>query len=145
MGTDIIFFRWTYSDNVNRNFRFSFLYDFKNEIITKAKLSIKHWVLVFMTMLWLRQIANASIGVLVYIFQGRVMQKGDESSVSLKLGLPVYTLDFLTGFGGLVIVSIVIFKFIPLSQRFTFILSGLVGGVLGYILWMEILGPKILP
>ncbi|UFH33686.1 hypothetical protein LNP04_08275 [Chryseobacterium sp. C-71] len=98
-----------------------------------------------MTIFWLRQTAIASMEIFVYIFKGRIMQNGDESRVSLKLGLPVYTLDFLTGFGGLVIVSIVIFKFIPLSQRFTFVLSGLVGGVLGYILWMEILGPKILP
>lgn len=124
---------------------FLFLYEFKNEIQERIKLSVKHWAMIFMTMFWLRQIANASIGVLVYIFQGRIMQKGDESRVSLQLGWPAFTIDVITGFVGFVIISIVVFKFIPLAQRFTFILSGLIGGIVGYILWMEILGPEILP
>lgn len=124
---------------------FLLLYEFKNEILKRSRLERKHWAMVFMAMFWLRQTAISFMIIAVYLFQGLIMQKGDESRISLKLGLPVFTLDIITGFVGLIIISIVIFKFIPISQRFTFILSGFAGGVLGYVLWMEILGPKILP
>lgn len=123
---------------------FLFLYEFKSEILKSRKLGIKHWALIFMAMFWLRQTGIVFMLIFVFIFQSRTM-RGDESRVSLKLGWPAYTLDIITGFVGLVIVSTVIFKFIPHNQRFTFILSGLIGGVAGYILWLEILGPKILP
>jgi hypothetical protein len=39
----------------------------------------------------------------------------------------------------------VIFRIIPITKRLTFILSGIIGGISGFGLWMNLIGPKILP
>ncbi|MGB0850652.1 MAG: hypothetical protein ACPGTP_05365, partial [Bacteroidia bacterium] len=46
---------------------------------------------------------------------------------------------------GLFISLWVIFKVLPKHNRNTFILSGVAGGVSGYLLWLEWLGPIVLP
>ena len=48
-------------------------------------------------------------------------------------------------FIGAIICAIVIFKFVPLRQRLTFILAGLAGGGAGAVLWFISLGPRLLP
>jgi hypothetical protein len=51
----------------------------------------------------------------------------------------------VTGIIGVIVLVIVTFKFIPKLQLMTFILSGIIGGVAGYLLWLEWLGPVIMP
>lgn len=70
---------------------------------------------------------------------------GDVRDISYSLNLWEGTISTTLGVIGLIIPLFVIFKFIPNRMRLTFILSGLLGGVIGFILWMNILGPKLLP
>jgi hypothetical protein len=51
----------------------------------------------------------------------------------------------LTAIFGIIVLTVVVFKFIPTQQRLTFIASGLIGGVSGYILWLHLLGQIIMP
>jgi len=70
---------------------------------------------------------------------------GDEARLARSLDVHLGTFAVPLFLIGIVIALWVIFKVLPLKHRFTFILSGLVGGSLGFILWMYILGPELLP
>ena len=70
---------------------------------------------------------------------------GDEVKISRGLNLWDGTVPIVLGVIGLVISLIVIFKFVPISKRKSFIWGGLIGGISGFILWMIIIGPIVLP
>ncbi|WP_301161956.1 hypothetical protein [uncultured Winogradskyella sp.] len=44
---------------------------------------------------------------------------------------------------GLLISCYVVFKIIPIKYRFTFIVSGLVGGISGFAIWLGFLGEAL--
>jgi hypothetical protein len=46
---------------------------------------------------------------------------------------------------GIIILAVVIFKFIPIKQRLTFMAAGLAGGVTGFVLWLILFGKMIMP
>ncbi|GHA51788.1 hypothetical protein GCM10007103_35320 [Salinimicrobium marinum] len=70
---------------------------------------------------------------------------GDEKKISVILNLWPGTVSVILGTIGLLISLFIVFEIIPKRLRFTFILSGLFGGIFGFILWMNILGPRLLP
>ncbi|MFI5131972.1 MAG: M50 family metallopeptidase [Chitinophagales bacterium] len=117
----------------------------KRSFKTKARLTRGQWVLIFITLFWLRQTANLFVWLGDYLLTKQFSYSMDEIRIALELGLPFWSLAAITGLTGLVILCIVIFKFIPTPQRQTFILSGIIGGVTGYILWLYLLGPVLLP
>jgi hypothetical protein len=80
-----------------------------------------------------------------YYNKGYFTNRMDEVRIAIKLGLPQGSIIGVLAFLSLIISVIVIFKFIPVSQRFSFIISGFVGGVLGYLIWLEWFGKYILP
>ena len=107
-------------------------------------LSLNHWFWVFITLFWLRQVANCFMMFLLLIIKGRY-GNGDESNLSEYYGLPSWTLNVITGVLGTFVLHYVVFKFISYKYRFTFIISGITGGIAGYVLWFKLLGPFILP
>lgn len=100
--------------------------------------------MIFLTLFWLRQTANFSIWLIDYLSTGD-LSGPDEVYLAKKLELPYWLLMAITGVIGGVVLAIVVFKFIPLRQRFTFIVSGIFGGISGYLLWLELLGPVVMP
>ncbi len=70
---------------------------------------------------------------------------GDELRISQGLNLWNGTVPIVLAIIGFVISIYAIFKILPEKIRLTFILSGLIGGISGFILWMNIIGPRILP
>jgi hypothetical protein len=104
------------------------------------------WLAVFLSLFWLREVFNLvmSIGGKI-IFQSGSYFGGDEKNMSEFLKLVPGTFSIILGVIGLAVSLIVIFGFVPNRLRLTFILSGLIGGMTGFILWMDILGPKLLP
>lgn len=109
-------------------------------------LKIIDWLAVFLSLFWLREVFNlvTSIGSELISPEGSYFG-GDEKYISYGLNLWEGTIPIILGLFGLIISLFVIFKIIPNRLRLTFIVSGFIGGVVGFILWMDILGPKLLP
>ncbi|WP_339887396.1 hypothetical protein [uncultured Flavobacterium sp.] len=118
----------------------------------RNRLSTSHftkidWFLVFLSLFWLRQIFNPVFSVLKRFFRGNgtLFGRGDETEIAKYLNLPIGTIDVILGLIGLFICFFVVFKLTPIKHRYTFILSGLIGGSLGFYIWMYKIGPLILP
>lgn len=103
------------------------------------------WLAVFLSLFWLREVFNVviSFGREIISPNGSYFG-GDEKSISEILNLWQGTISIILGVIGLAISLFIVFRIIPYRLRLTFILSGLTGGIIGFILWMDILGPKII-
>ena len=109
------------------------------------KLSIKQWLFVFISLFWLRQPANLVVGFFKLLITGSFPDNGDEINLSRALHIPGLSINFTTALIGCIVLSIIVFKFVPKKQRFTFILSGLAGGIAGYLFWFGWAGQIIMP
>jgi len=109
-------------------------------------LKLLDWTAVFLSLFWLREVFNliTSIGGEIISPKGRWFG-GDEFYISQYLNIWSGTISIILGIIGFVISVFVVFKIIPDKIRLTFILSGFIGGILGFIMWMFIIGPKLLP
>ena len=118
----------------------------RRKLIYQNGLKVLDWLAVFLSLFWLREVFN-----LVMSLSGEVISpngtwfSGDELYISQGLNLWSGTVSIILGTIGMTVTIYVIFKIIPKKIRPTFIISGLIGGIVGFILWMNIIGPKILP
>ncbi|MBQ0768729.1 MAG: hypothetical protein KBT58_05520 [Bizionia sp.] len=104
------------------------------------------WLFTFLSLFWLREIFNlvTSIGGELISPNGNWFG-GDELHISQELNLWSGTISIILATLGIVVAIYAIFKIMPKKIRQTFILSGIIGGIMGFILWMNIIGPIILP
>jgi hypothetical protein len=109
------------------------------------KLSFRQWTFIFITLFWLRQIANIVVWLCSYLFTGTLTTQGDEIKLGMHLHIPGWIIISTTAITGIIILFIVIFRFIPKTQRLTFIISGLIGGIAGYVIWIGWLGKIMMP
>jgi len=123
----------------------SLLYFYRKKIIFLEKLNMIHWFYIFLALFWLRQTANFVLWTTKYLTHGYLSQQMDEVKLALNLGIPEWSIIFPTAILGFFITILVIFGYIPIKQRFTFIVSGLIGGVLGFYLWLVLFGKIIMP
>ena len=118
----------------------------RRKSIYRNGLKILDWLAVFLSLFWLREVFN-----LIMSKSGEIISSngtwfgGDELYISQGLNLWSGTVPLTLGIMGITIAFYVIFKILPKKIRLTFIISGLIGGISGFILWMNIIGPKILP
>ncbi len=124
---------------------FILLLVYRKNFFTSQKLNIKQWLLVFFSLFWLREVFNTALAICLLIITKENEFYGDEFILSQLFLLPNFTLPIITAIIGIIICLIVVFKFIPSSQRKIFISAGFVGGISGYILWRHILGPWLMP
>ncbi len=110
-----------------------------------SDLSYTQWFFIFLSLFWLRFPANLATWILGYLRSGRLGLRGDEIGIARYFKLPDWSIVVLTAIIGFLILTIIIFRIIPKHQRFTFIISGLVGGIAGYVLWLYLIGKYILP
>lgn len=103
------------------------------------------WIGVFLSLFVLREVFNFVMTLYSFIFNGSTISNNDEFKLSRHLELNQWTIPTMTMILGLIISLYVIFRVIPLKYRFTFIISGFVGGVLGFFIWLRWLGPVVLP
>lgn len=118
----------------------------RRKSIYKNGLKVLDWLAIFLSLFWLREIFNlvTSIGGELISPNGTWFG-GDELYISQSLNLWSGTISLILATIGTIIAIYVVFRIIPKKIRLTFILSGFVGGIVGFILWMNIIGPKILP
>ncbi|WP_298154598.1 hypothetical protein [Flavobacterium sp.] len=121
------------------------LYLFRKDFYRAEKLNWRQWLMVFTALFWLRQFSNSVMLVIRYLDSGEFSSRGDEFRLAAYLEWPKWTILFSTGAIGCSVLLWVILSFIPRDYRLTFMISGIVGGVTGFILWLDIFGKVILP
>jgi hypothetical protein len=117
----------------------------KRRYFSSTQLSFTKWLLIFISLFWLRQAANFFVGAAWFIVHGSINSHCDEFLLAGYLNVPKWTFSIITASIALIVLGVVIFKFIPNKERLTFILAGLVGGVGGYLLWLTFFGKVIMP
>lgn len=104
-----------------------------------------HWLCLFLTFFWMRQPTNLLVWLVKTPINGNNISNGDEIKLARYLNLPSGSIIWVTGILGLIICGYAILKFVPKDKLYTFLISGFLGGISGYILWLKLLGPIILP
>ena len=118
----------------------------RRKSIKISGLKLLDWIAVFLSLFWLRVIFNLVISITRELIKPNGSYfGGDEKHIAELLNLPSGTFSLTLGIIGGLVCAFIIFKIIPSKLRFTFMLSGLVGGISGFILWMIVIGPKLLP
>ena len=125
----------------------------RKKIWQKSSLSVTDWIWILLGFFWSRQVANILVAIVNYLFTGEMSYKGDEVKISTYLFslkressfLALNSVGIITGIIGSIILAYITFFIIPKKQRFTFIAAGITGSAIGWIVWMETLGPVILP
>lgn len=119
---------------------------FRRKKIKENGVKIIDWLAIFLALFWLREVFNLVMFIISEIVSPNGSYfDGDELILSEMLDLWPGTLSIALGFIGFLISLIIIFRIIPLKMRQTFVLSGLIGGILGFIIWMNIVGPILMP
>jgi len=101
------------------------------------------WLAVFMALFVLREVFNTVMAGFSYITKGITNFSGDEFGISTYLGFNQWTIPIMTAILGAIIASFVIFMIVPKRYRFTFILAGFVGSIVGYMSWFGYVGPLL--
>jgi hypothetical protein len=117
---------------------------YRKTFLNTEKLSLKQWLLVFFSLFWLREVCNFLIGCCYYLIEGRLLKRGDEAGLAINLGWHPMSIPCITALLGFIAFSVA-FYFIPRKQRFTFLISLCIGALIGYALWLYLVGPIILP
>ncbi|WP_115462127.1 hypothetical protein [Winogradskyella aurantiaca] len=114
--------------------------------IKRQRLKIGDWLAVFLALFWLREVFNLVMSIIQeFTSPNGYWFGGDEVRISIHLDIWDGTVPVISGLLGLICASYVVFYVLPKSLRLSFILSGVIGGSLGFYLWMFVLGPQILP
>jgi hypothetical protein len=121
-----------------------FLLVYRDKFITKDKVYITGWVSIFLALFWLRQVANMFVGLLIYVMKGQSSVSSDEERLAHHLGIHFESIQIITGIIG-ILVLLVVLRLLPKSIVVTFLISGLVGGIAGYYLWLVRFGQYIMP
>ena len=121
------------------------LYVFRQSFQGAKQLSLKQWAILFISLFWLRQTANFVVWISKFLLTGNFSTRSDEVKLAKYLHIPLWTITSATAIVGVGVLVLILTKFMPHQQRRPFILAGLVGGITGYILWLDLLGKMIMP
>lgn len=120
------------------------LWFYRKRLYINNKLKPIAWIAVFLAFFWSRQVLNFLMSV-PDIFKERRYYRSDEPRISLYLNLPHWSFGMATAIIGAVLLIWVVFYVIPKQQRLSFLCAGLVSSALGWFLWMDVVGPVVLP
>ena len=114
--------------------------------IKNSGVKILDWLGIFLALFWLREVFNLihSIGFEILYNEGNYFG-GDERYISEYFNLGSGTIPIILGIIGIIVSIYIVFKIIPWKFRLTFIVSGFIGGITGFILWFQFLGPILIP
>jgi len=123
---------------------FILLLIYRKRFINSDQVHFIGWTLIFISLFWLRQVANLVTLLMSKFITGQYSQRSDEMLLAKHLHIHIWTIQMATGLIGLIIFAIVL-RFLPKNVILTFLISGLIGGVLGYYLWLIKFGQYIMP
>ncbi len=119
---------------------------YRRKKINRYGLKFFDWLAVFLSLFWLREVFNLFMSIISGLIDTNGSYfGGDEKVISELLNLWEGTFSCILGVIGIVISIFVVFRVVKQPLRLTFITGGFLGGVLGFILWMNFLGPILLP
>jgi hypothetical protein len=124
---------------------FLFLVRWRKRFYAASRLNFKQWLLIFLSLFWLRQTFNLVMALGVYALRSVFPSRGDEFKLAAYFHIHPLTILLPTGVIGIAVLAYVIFKIIPISQQMPFLVAGLLGGALGFYLWMYLVGPVLMP
>lgn len=108
--------------------------------------TLTNWLLVFLAFFSSRMIFNPLVSGTSYLLgQSDRLIVGDELHIGMMVGIPPVVLSAVLFLTALSICCVVVFRFMPVESRRKFILCGFLGSGLGYLVWMKLLGPWLLP
>ena len=120
--------------------------NFKKEKFNGSKSNdLISWLLVFLSLFWLRQLSNFCLWMFKYFITGKFFINSDEVKVALYLHVQKGTFSTITALIASIFLAFIILKIVPKEKRITFITAGLVGGLLAYYIWLVLLGPIVMP
>ncbi|MEQ8908833.1 MAG: hypothetical protein RIC95_06555 [Vicingaceae bacterium] len=124
---------------------FSFLL-YREFKMGKRKFQLLDWIAVFLALFCLRQLMNPVVGFGEFLFFDQPLTFGnDETKLAESLKWPLGSISIASACISFIISMLVLFKFIPRNLRSSFLLGGILGGFLGYSLWLIKFGPLLLP
>lgn len=115
------------------------VYRQRNYYRNKTVLSVGKWCLIFLALFWIRPTINLISQTLIFMMKHHLSSEGDEFRLAAALHLPAWSLSLTCGLAGALVFTLVFFGFVPRTVRTTFLLSGLTGGGLGYLIWVKLL------
>jgi hypothetical protein len=124
---------------------FLLLRRYKRRFYSNKEFGLRQWIIIFVSLFWLRQVFNFATAAGAYIIRGRIPMRGDETKLAALFGTPSLGILLPTALIGLALLAYIVFKVIAKKDRVTFMAAGLCGGGLGFYLWMYILGPWLMP
>ncbi len=123
-----------------------FILLFRRKSIHSNGMKLWDWLAVFLALFSLRFVSNMTLSVFDGLFFGDSSYfGGDEAKLARTYDLPLGTFAIPLFCIGLAISLWVIFTILPHKHRLTFILSGLIGGLAGYFIWLKWFGPILMP
>lgn len=117
---------------------------YRHRFINSERITTVGWALVFISLFWLRQVANLFMAVLTFVTKGQPSLRGDEARLAMHLDINIWSIQIITGILGLIVLWVVL-RLLPKGIVLTFLVSGLTGGILGYYLWLIQFGKYIMP
>jgi hypothetical protein len=103
------------------------------------------WLLVLLASFWLREFANLCMWFTKIYFFYSISLKSDEMKIAGLLRWPDWSIFVISGMISAGVFIATIKKFIPSNQQPVFLSAILTGGILGELLWIQWLGPILLP
>jgi hypothetical protein len=117
----------------------------RKKFYRSRELTLMQWIIIFICLFWLRQLFNFIHQVLDYIMLGYIPSRSDEVKIALYLDWNKLSISVLTAAIAAGIIGFIVFRIIPAPQRLSFMAAGIIGGLLGFYLWLHLLGPVIMP
>ncbi len=105
----------------------------------------KNWVAVFLAYFWAREVYMFLFLGYDLLISGTMPTAGDEVRIAGYLNLHPFSIAAILGTIGTVLLIYVTFKIIPIEHRLTFIISGLLGSIVGFVFWLGFAGPYLMP
>lgn len=129
---------------ITGTFGLALLFAFRKKYITPQKVHLIGWTSIFISLFWLREVANLFMAAIAFLISGKPSQRGDEMRLANYLNINIWSIQIISGLIGIGILVIVL-RLLPRAILLTFLISGLVGGILGYYLWLIKFGQFIMP